>query len=60
MNTNIAFLRSHNLELLTLCDDRDFTQVFGGFRVVHLFSFLCCVCPVSCVPGVASFWIVHS
>ena len=36
--------------------------VFGGVRVAHPFSFLCCVffcfvCPrpVSCVPGVASF-----
>jgi hypothetical protein len=35
--------------------------VFGGVRVVHRFSFLCCVfcfvClgPVSCIPNVASF-----
>jgi len=36
--------------------------VFGGVRVAHLFCFLCCVvllyfvclCPVSCVPNVAS------
>ena len=39
--------------------------VFGEVRVTHLFSFLCCVfcfvclCPVACVPNVASVWIVY-
>jgi hypothetical protein len=38
--------------------------VFGGVRVTHLFSFLCCMfcfvclCPMSCVPNDASFSIL--
>ena len=49
-----------NIEPGTLTQNH---PVFGGVRVAHLFSFLCCVmllclvyvCPVSCVLNVASF-----
>ena len=46
-------------ELLTLREHLDSSKVFGGIRVAHVFSFLCCifdfVClhSVSCVPNVA-------
>jgi hypothetical protein len=46
--------------LFTLCEHLGSRQVFGGVRVAHLFSFLCCifcfVClhPMSCAPIVAS------
>jgi len=30
------------------------TTVFGWVSMAHLLSFLCCRCPLSCVPNVAS------
>ena len=53
---NSTVLRVINIQR---CFHLDLPPVFGGVRVAHLFSFLCCfifVClrPVSCVPNVAS------
>ena len=40
---------------LTLREHLDLPPVFGGVRVAHLFSFLCCVCRFVCLrPNVAS------
>ena len=44
-------------ELLTLREHLSSPSVFGGVRVTHLFTFLCCVLfclSSSCVPNVAS------
>jgi hypothetical protein len=34
-------------ELLILCEHLSSFRLFGGFRVAHLFSFLCC--PIMCI-----------
>jgi hypothetical protein len=43
-------------ELFTLHEHMGSPPVFGGVRVAHYFSFLCCVClrHVSCVSNVAN------
>jgi hypothetical protein len=58
------FTYEYHIYLLVLRGPLNLLPVFGGVRVAHPFSFLCCVVvffgffclrPVSCVPGVASF-----
>ena len=56
LSTVLQILRVINIQR---CFHLGLPPVFGGVRVAHLFSFLCCfifVClrPVSCVPNVAS------
>ena len=39
-------------ELLTIREHLSSPMVFGGVRVAHIFSFLCCVVVVCLVPNV--------